>query len=47
MPSASGAFASWLPPGELPPGPPLGAPLPDHRYTLALPRSPYCGLSPP
>jgi len=42
MPSASGDFAPPdLPPGALPHGPPLGAPHPDPRYRLALPRSPY------
>jgi len=42
-----GALPPDPPPGALPPGPPLAAPPPDPSYRLALPRSPYCGLSPP
>jgi len=47
MPSASGVFAPWPPTGGSTPWTPLRAPPPDPRYRLALPRSPYCGLSPP
>ena len=41
MPSASGGFAPWPPTGGSAPGTTLGAPPPDPRYRLALPRSPY------